>query len=102
MAKTDKTLEKSVENYLCQEVKKHGGKCLKQNPAWRIGVPDRIVILPCAVYFVELKRFKGGRLSAMQEKWRDDLQALYHDWRVIKSKAEVDELIEEWKNDHRP
>jgi hypothetical protein len=78
------TLEKDIETKLRQLVEKHGGKCLKWVcPGW-VGVPDRIVLLPRGVaMFVETKRPKGGRYSAMQNKWRDWLYALgFHYYRI--------------------
>ena len=70
-------LEKEIEQKLVALVKKHGGRCEKWVcPGWG-GVPDRIVILPGGkVMFVETKRPKGGRYSALQDKWRDWLMAL--------------------------
>lgn len=70
-------LEKEIEAALVQRVKQHGGLCLKWVcPGWA-GVPDRIVLLPGGrINFVELKRPRGGRLSARQVWWRKKLQAL--------------------------
>lgn len=64
------TLEKEIEEKLRKMVEHHGGRCLKWVcPGWG-GVPDRMVLLPRGrVIFVETKRPKGGRLSALQEKW---------------------------------
>ena len=65
-------LEKDIERKLREGVERQGGKCLKWVcPGWS-GVPDRIILLPGAhIYFVETKRPKGGRLSALQRKWRE-------------------------------
>lgn len=70
-------LETEVESKLRKMVKRHGGKCVKWVcPGWT-GVPDRIVFMPGGrVYFVETKRPKGGKYSAMQDKWRDWLHEL--------------------------
>lgn len=70
-------LEKEIERKLVDLVKSYGGRCEKWVcPGWS-GVPDRIVILPGGtVMFVETKRPKGGRYSALQDKWRDWLTAL--------------------------
>lgn len=70
-------LEKEIERKLVDLVKKYGGRCEKWVcPGWS-GVPDRIIILPRGtVMFVETKRPKGGRYSALQDKWRDWLTAL--------------------------
>ena len=70
-------LEKDLEAKLRKEIEKRGGLCLKWVcPGWS-GVPDRIILLPRArVYFVEMKRPKGGRLSGMQKWWRQTLTGL--------------------------
>jgi hypothetical protein len=77
-------LEKEIEKKLRRMVESRGGWCLKWVcPGWS-GVPDRILLLPGGlVMFVELKRPKGGRYSAMQDKWRDWLHALgFCYWRI--------------------
>lgn len=70
-------LEKDIERKLKDLVEDLGGKCLKWTcPGWR-GVPDRIVLMPRGrVYFVELKRPKGGKLSEMQKWWHKKLREL--------------------------
>lgn len=70
-------LEKEIERKLTDMVKRHGGRCLKWVcPGWS-GVPDRILLFPGGlVFFVETKRPKGGRLSALQMKWQGWLTEL--------------------------
>ena len=49
-------MEKSVEKYLRQQVKKAGGRALKFVSPGFTGVPDRIILMPGArVYFAETK-----------------------------------------------
>lgn len=77
-------LERDIERKLRLLVEKYGGKCLKWVcPGW-VGVPDRIILLPRGrIHFVETKRPKGGRYSAMQDKWRDWLHELgFSYWRI--------------------
>ena len=63
--------EAKVEAYLCERVKELGGLCIKLNPAWYVGIPDRMVLLPGGrIGFAELKRPKGGRLSVKQKAWQ--------------------------------
>ena len=71
-------LEKEIERKLKVMVEgKLGGLCLKWVcPGWR-GVPDRILLLPGGrVYFVELKRPKGGKVDPLQAWWARKLAAL--------------------------
>lgn len=66
------TLEKDIEQKLRRLVESRGGWCLKWVcPGWG-GVPDRIILLPGArIIFVETKRPRGGKVSKLQEKWRE-------------------------------
>lgn len=88
-------LEKDIERKLRQMVEAHKGLCLKWVcPGW-VGVPDRIVLLPGGrIIFVELKRPKGGRLSRMQEWWREKLTNLGFAFVVIWDKTDL-QLFEE-------
>ena len=83
-------LERDIEQALVGMVKRHGGLCLKWVcPGWS-GVPDRIILLPGGrVLFVELKRPKGGRYSALQDKWRDWLHALGFQYYRIKDAEQL-------------
>ena len=73
-------LEKDIEKALVAMVKRRGGLCLKWVcPGWA-GVPDRIILLPRGrVIFAELKRPKGGKISPLQQWWRDQLVRLGFD-----------------------
>lgn len=65
--------------------KKYGGRCEKLVNVGFAGFPDRTVLLPGGkVIFVETKRPKGGRYSALQDKWRDWLHALGFSYYRIK------------------
>ena len=70
-------LEREIETKLRLMVVRAGGKCLKWVcPGWS-GVPDRICLLPGArVIFVETKRPKGGKVSALQRYWARQLCGL--------------------------
>lgn len=79
------TLEKEIEQKLVDLVKRYGGRCEKLVNAGFAGFPDRTILLPGGkVIFVETKRPKGGRYSALQDKWRDWLHALGFDYYRIK------------------
>lgn len=84
-------LERDIERKLRLLVAKHGGHCLKWVcPGWS-GVPDRIILLPGGrIYFVELKRPKGGKYSALQDKWRDWLLKLGFTYWRIKDQEQLD------------
>ena len=87
--------ERDVERYLIKECEKRGWLCWKFASPGRRGVPDRIVIRPGAVAFVEVKR-KGGRVSPLQIRRIEELTRLVIPARVVETKGEVDEMIREW------
>lgn len=68
--------EKDTERYLCEAVKRLGGRAYKFVSPGCAGVPDRIVILPGGrIFFVETK--SEGRTSTKQQKKRQaELRAL--------------------------
>lgn len=85
--------EAKVEKYLTDQVNSLGGICWKFTSPGTTGVPDRIVILNGKTFYVELKRPKGGRISAIQ-KWRIK-QLIMHDQKVyvIKNVDEASEML---------
>jgi len=89
-----KMLEKQIEGYLVKKVKEIGGVAYKfVSPANR-GVADRIVCLPDGgVVFVEVKS-ATGQLSALQEQFAKDMTRLKQNYIVLKSREEVNALIE--------
>ena len=90
------TKEASIEEYLRDRVKGLDGVCIKLSPVALRGVPDRLIVLRGPrVIFVELKRPKGGVISKLQHWWRDKLIALGCEHRFVKTRAEVDALLEE-------
>lgn len=94
-------LEKEVEKYLRDEVKRIGGKAYKFVSPGNDGVPDRLVCLPGgAVAFVELKA-PGKAPRPLQEKQMSFLRGLGFDVRCIDSKAGVDALIAEYRGGGR-
>jgi ubiquinone/menaquinone biosynthesis C-methylase UbiE len=74
-------------------LERHGGLCLKWVcPGWS-GVPDRIVLLPGGrIMFVETKRPKDGKLSAMQKWWLKKLRGLGFDVWVVWRFEDIDTL----------
>ena len=69
--------EKEIEQSLRRAVLKRGGLCLKLDSSSKKGIQDRLVLLPGRrVFFVELKRPDGGRLSELQKVRRTQLQRM--------------------------
>ena len=60
-------LEKNYEKYFDSEIKKLGGLCYKFVSPGNSGVPDRIVVLPGVIHFVELKTDRGV-VSPLQKR----------------------------------
>ncbi len=91
---TAKMREKPVEDHLRDEVKIRGGFCVKLNPLWNIGIPDRLVILPGFIGLVETKRPKGGILSGLQKWWGRRLTALNPGtYCVLNTKERIDAFL---------
>ncbi len=84
--------ELSIENYLIRKVTAAGGAQIKieQRRHW----PDRLVILPFKdAKLVELKKPKGGRLSAGQKELHRQLQLIGMHVYVLWTKEDVDNFI---------
>lgn len=67
--------EREVETKLVDEVKKAGGICPKWVSPGMNGMPDRIVILPGCIGFVEVKA-PGKKLRALQKRQHARLRHL--------------------------
>lgn len=80
---------------LCREVEARGGVAIKLDPTGRIGLPDRLVILPGRLVFVEVKRPKGGVIAPHQAYWLRWLSSHGHAVRVIDTPESVVELVKE-------
>lgn len=97
-------LERDIERALVAMVKRRGGLCLKWVcPGWA-GVPDRIILLPGGhIIFAELKRPKGGKVSPLQQWWREKLSELGFDHYYIYNHENVKglELILQAEGDLR-
>lgn len=88
--------EKAIEDKLTEELARCGFLTYKfESPGTR-GVPDQIAISPNGVvYFIELKRPKGGRLSALQKYQIQKLKANNANVRVIKNLKQIEAFIKE-------
>lgn len=72
-------LEKDIEKFLNDNIKKLGGRSYKFVSPGNSGVPDRIIFLPGGrIYFVELKT-KKGYPSALQKLQRRRFKKLGHE-----------------------
>jgi hypothetical protein len=90
--------EAAIEAELCLRAQMHGGFAEKVQAIGRRGFFDRIVFLPGGViYFVELKRPRGGRLSPHQHWYRERLAALGVEGIVlVKNRSDIDALFEHY------
>lgn len=87
-------LEREIESYLNENVKKRGGRSYKFMSPGNSGVPDRIVIFPGGrVVFVELKT-ETGRLSALQVAQIRRLERLGAEVRVLYGLDDVKEFLD--------
>ena len=86
-------LERDIEKKLVNEVKKRGGKVLKQTG--ESGIPDRLVLAPLGICaFVELKR-PGEQPRKLQWQRIKELESLGYVVYIIDSYEEVNHLIRE-------
>lgn len=86
-------LEKVIERYLCDKIKRLGGHAYKFNSQAHRSVPDRIVVLPDGrTHYVEVKTI-GGKLSSGQKREIARLRSMKQTVHVIWTKAGVDEYI---------
>ena len=83
--------EAEIERYFVQAVKALGGFAYKFRSVSQRGVADRIACMPNGeTWFVELKR-PGGRLSALQEIFAEQMLATDQRYAVLWSKEGVDQ-----------
>lgn len=88
------SLEAADEEHLRKAIRKVGGLCIKLPSHLYIGIPDRMILLPGGrLFFVEMKREKGGRISKGQDRFREILSELGFTWLRINGKSEVDEFV---------
>ena len=88
-----KILEKDIEKYLRDEIKKVGGVAYKFVSPGNSGVPDRLVLLPGRwSFFVELKA-PGKKTRKIQDIQIRKIRALGFPVLIIDSKKQVDDLV---------
>jgi hypothetical protein len=85
--------ESEVENHFVWTIERMGGKTYKFTSPGRKGVADRIACLPDGqTWFVELKT-KGGRLSALQKLFAEDMARLQQNYACLWTKEQIDDFI---------
>ena len=85
--------ESEIENKFVRGIEDAGGRALKLVLAGQRGFPDRTVVFPHWIGFVELKR-KGGRLSRQQKDWLAKLRGLGFECDVLTGIEEVNDYLE--------
>jgi len=94
------TDERDIEGKLVRLVAECGGLCLKLDSSNKKGIQDRLVLLPGArVFFVELKRPDGGRVSVLQRIRQRQLAMLGFPAFVVRDEVALAELRSLWYND---
>ena len=85
--------ERDIEEYLVDRVKAMGGIAYKFTSPQRVNVPDRIVVMPGSLTFVELKApGKAPTIGQFREHAR--LRSLGQRVEVIDSLAQVEAFLE--------
>lgn len=85
--------EKDIEQYLVKRVREAGGRAYKWVSPGNDGVPDRIVMLPGVIAFVELKA-PGKKPTPRQLAKHRELERLGRSVTVIDSREQADDFIE--------
>lgn len=89
--------ENKVEDYLNQEIEKLGGETRKYESPGRIGVADRLCLIPMGIlYFVEVKT-EDGIEEDWQERERKRMMELGFRAIVVYGKEDVDTFINKVK-----
>ena len=87
--------ESNVERHLTQQVQLAGGEVRKLTFIGRRGAPDRVVMLPGVLVFVELKSAVGS-LSPPQKREHARLKAMGQHVVTTREEWEVDFFLGSW------
>lgn len=91
--------ESEIERHLVWHVNRLGGVAYKFKSVNHRGVADRVVCLPGGqTWFVELKT-KGGRLSALQKLFAQDMERLGQRYACLWTKDAVDQWARDAANE---
>ena len=90
-------LERDVEARLATLAHQAGGMCVKFIPDNKVGMPDRILMLPGGVLvWVETKKPKDGKVAAIQKHRHKQLRAIGQKVEVCWTKEQAAEIIEKY------
>lgn len=85
--------EKEIESYFKWAVMSMGGKTYKFRSINQRGVTDQIACLPNGdTWFVELKT-KGGKVSALQKFFMEEVTGLSQKYACLWTKEQIDEWV---------
>lgn len=88
--------ESEVEKHLVWTAASMGGESFKFKSPNHRGVSDRVVMLPSGdTWFIELKKPKGGKLSALQVWFRDTCFKLNQKYACLFTKEQINQWREE-------
>jgi len=94
MVKSPSVKESVVERALRDRVIARGGVCEKIMVIGRRGFFDRLIILPGPrIIFAEVKRPRGGRVSAHQRQYIDDFKTRGVEVAIVRNSADIDALL---------
>lgn len=84
--------ESEIENYLVERVKALGGEVRKVRWIGRRGAPDRLVMLPGKIVWVELKA-PGAKTKPHQVREHERMRRMGQRVEVVDSVQAVDEVL---------
>lgn len=88
-------LEKEIERYLVNQVKKFGGRAYKFVSPGNAGVPDRLVCLPGGIVALAELKAPGKKPRPLQQSTILQLRMMGVRVYVVHSREEVDWMLEE-------
>lgn len=89
-------LEKTIERYLVDKVKKMNGMAVKLNSIGFAGLPDRMVLLPNSIIFFVETKAPGKKSRLLQLKIQSRLQALGFKVYEIDNKNQIKEVLKRY------
>lgn len=93
MSRPKTRLERALEDDLIEAVKKAGGYALKMPAMFYTGIPDRLLLLPGRVVFVEVKRDSDHQPSEAQLGWRRKIRKLKIEHYILDHKDQIKEIV---------